>query len=90
MGSQIKLTQDKKPLFSIEVGSIADLSEVAICRFDGEKWSEPMKIVLTEKATNRYSGFWEDTEFNRTGIYYVRVTQKNGEQAWSSPIWINI
>lgn len=90
MGSQIKLPQDKKPKFSIEVGGMSDLSEVAICRFDGEKWSEPMKIVLTEKATNRYSGFWEDTEFNRTGIYYVRVTQKNGEQAWSSPIWINI
>ncbi|KPK74977.1 MAG: hypothetical protein AMJ79_12725 [Phycisphaerae bacterium SM23_30] len=90
MGSQIKLTQDDKPKFSIEVGGMADLSEVAICRFDGDKWSEPMKIVLTEKATDRYSGSWEDMEFNRTGIYYVRVTQKNGEQAWSSPIWINI
>jgi len=90
MGSQIKLPQNKKPKFSIEVGGVADLSEVAICRFDSEKWSEPMKIVLKEKATDRYSGFWEDTEFSRTGIYYVRVTQKNGQQAWSSPIWINI
>ncbi len=58
MGSQIKLPQNKKPKFGIEVGGMTDLSEVAICRFVGEKWSEPMKIVLKEKATDRYSGFW--------------------------------
>ncbi len=42
---------------------------------------KPMQIDLNEKASDRYSGFWEDTEFNRTGIYYIRVTQKNGQQA---------
>jgi hypothetical protein len=89
MGSQIKLAQDEKPKFSIEAGGTTNFAEVASCRFNGEKWSEPMKIDLKEKTTDRYSGFWEDTEFNRTGIYYVRVTQKNGQQAWSSPIWIN-
>jgi hypothetical protein len=48
-----------------------------------------MKIDLREKATDRYSSLWEDKEFNRTGIYYIRITQKDGHQAWSSPIWIN-
>ena len=89
MGSQIKLAQDEKPKFSIEVGGTADLAQVAICRFNGEEWSEPMITNLNEKATDRYSGLWEDRVFNRSGIYYVRVTQKNGQQAWSSPIWIN-
>ena len=89
MGSRIKLSQDKKPKFSIQVGGMADLSEVAICRFNGEKWTEPMKMDLKVKATDRYSDSWEDVEFYKIGIYYVRITQKNGEQAWSSPIWVN-
>jgi len=89
MGSKIKLAQEIKPKFGIDVGGTADLSGITICRFDGEKWSEPMTIDLNEKTTDCYSGSWEDTEFNQTGIYYVRVTQKNGQQAWSSPIWIS-
>ena len=88
MGSQIKSAQNKLPKFNIDVGGMADLSEVTICRFDGEKWSEPVTIDLNEKTTDRYSGSWEDTEFNQAGIYYVRVTQKDGHQAWSSPLWI--
>lgn len=89
MGSQINLAQEEKPKFGIDVGGTADLAEVALCRFNGENWSEPMTIDLNEKATDRYSSLWEDVEFNRTGIYYIRVTQKNGQQAWSSPVWIN-
>jgi hypothetical protein len=89
MGSQIKLAQAEKPKFDIEVGGTADLAEVAICRFDGKNWLEPKKIDLNEKTTDRYSGTWEDAEFQQAGIYYIRVTQKNGHQAWSSPIWIS-
>jgi hypothetical protein len=25
----------------------------------------------------------------REHVYYVRVTQANGQQAWSSPIWVS-
>jgi hypothetical protein len=89
MGSQVKLTQDEKPKFSIEVGGTVDLAEVTLCRFDGENWSEPVTINLKGKTTDRYSGSWEDAEFQQAGIYYVRVTQKNGHQAWCSPIWIS-
>ena len=35
---------------------------------------------------------WDDSAGNRSGdpedFYYVRVTQKDGNRAWSSPIWI--
>ncbi len=89
MGSQIKSAQNTLPKFNLDVGGMADLSEVTICRFDGEKWSEPVTVDLNEKTTDRYSGSWEDTEFNQAGIYYVRVTQKDGHQAWSSPLWIS-
>jgi len=89
MGSRIKHAQDENPKFNFEVGGTTDLANVVLCRFDGENWSEPMTIDLNDKSTDHYSGMWEDTQFNRTGIYYIRVTQKNGQQAWSSPIWIN-
>ncbi len=88
MGSQIELSHDKKPEFNIDAGGSSDLAEIAICRFNGKEWSEPEKVDLTDRSTDRYSGSWKDKEFNQSGIYYLRVTQKNGEQAWSSPIWV--
>jgi len=89
MGSQVKMAEGVKPKFHIEVGGTADLSEVLICCFDGEKWSEPMKASFKEQATDRYECCWEDAKFKQSGIYYVRVTQADGEQGWSSPIWVN-
>ncbi len=87
MGSNIRLPNNDSPTFNIEVGGTSELSEVALCRFDGELWSEPIQLAV--KETERYTGSWEDKEFKGTGIYYVRITQKDGEQAWSSPVWIN-
>lgn len=87
MGSQIKLTPDKKLKFDIEVGGTADLAEVAICRFDGKNWSG-IEFDLTRTTTDRYSVHRDFKVLSEAGIYYVRVTQKNGHQAWSSPIWI--
>ncbi len=89
MGSQLKLGQHEQPTFGIKVGGTAELSEIAICRYDGEAWSEPMVRDLSDTATERYSGCWEDADFHRTGIYYLRVTQQDGERAWSSPIWVD-
>ena len=86
MGSQIK--QEKgKPDFRIEVGGTDILSEIAMCRYDGKKWSEPFKKRISDK--DQMSTSWKDNDFSEVGIYYVRVTQKDGEQAWSSPIWIS-
>ncbi|MBD3374132.1 hypothetical protein GF406_03775 [candidate division KSB1 bacterium] len=33
---------------------------------------------------------WEDKAFKPKGIYYLCVTQKNGEKAWSSPVWVHL
>jgi hypothetical protein len=32
---------------------------------------------------------WADNAFNGSAFYYVRVTQTDGHQAWSSPIWVD-
>lgn len=86
MGSQLKMKAGEKPEFEIEVGGTTALSEIALCRYDGASWSEPFKQSAHGK--DQWSGNWQDQNFSRSGIYYVRVTQADGEQAWSSPIWI--
>ena len=41
-----------------------------------------------------YSLFWdstfEDDAFSQSSVYYLRVTQMDDTQAWSSPIWVDI
>lgn len=86
MGSQVKMKAGEKPEFEIEVGGTDALSEITLCRYDGTVWSEP--LIKSPGATDRWSTSWHDREFSGSGIYYVRVTQSDGEQAWSSPIWI--
>jgi len=39
--------------------------------------------------SDRWEGSWQDKAFDEKGIYYVRIEQQDGENAWSSPIWIN-
>lgn len=87
MGSQLELRAGEKPNFEIEVGGTDTLSEIALCRYDGTNWSEPFKESTSGK--DRWSGSWQDSDFAGSRIYYVRVTQADGEQAWSSPIWIS-
>ena len=87
MGSQVEVRAGKEPEFEIEVGGTNTLSEIALCRCDGKEWSEPFKKSVSD--TDRWTGSWRDRGFSGSGIYYVRVTQADGEQAWSSPIWIS-
>ena len=87
MGSQVKMKAGETPEFKIEVGGTNALSEIALCRYDGRGWSEPLKKQVED--ADRISTKWQDNEFSGRGIYYVRVTQSDGEQAWSSPIWIS-
>jgi hypothetical protein len=87
MGAQVAMEMNEKPEFKIEVGGVGSLSEIAVCRYDGEVWSEPYKETLED--VDRWSTTWRDDDFLEGGIYYVRVTQADGEQAWSSPIWIS-
>lgn len=87
MGSQVVMQEKAQPSFEFDIGGTTPLKEVAICRYDGTRWSEPFKRQSFD--TDRCDGNWKDSNFAGTGIYYVRVTQSNGEQAWSSPIWVS-
>ena len=87
MGSQIEYNKSKMPLFNIEVGGTAYIEEVIICKYNGSSWQETN--ILENQGIDLWKGKWLDKAFTGKGIYYVRVKQIDGENAWSSPIWIN-
>lgn len=82
MGSEY--TTRKRPELSIRAVGTAPIERVEI-----KKNSE---IVAVEKVDgSRVELQWEDPEFDadETSYYYVRVVQTDGEEAISSPIWVN-
>ena len=36
-----------------------------------------------------WHGTFTDTQFTEDSVYYLRVTQTDGNMAWSSPIWVD-
>ena len=82
MGSEY--TTRKTPKISIRAMGTAPIERVEI-----KKNSE---IVSVKEADAPHVEFqWEDPEFDadETSYYYVRVVQSDGEEAISSPIWVN-
>ncbi len=49
------------------------------------------KEIHTEKGESKFLRFIfeDDQPIQNTDYYYIRVSQKNGEMAWSSPIWVS-
>jgi hypothetical protein len=87
MGDRLTLPNGRKPKFNINVGGTDKLRDVAICKFDGQDFSEPMTTKDIEG--DLWTGTWQDSQFSRSAIYYIRATQQNGSTAWTSPIWIH-
>lgn len=86
LGAEVTLAGNETAAFHIGVGGTGPLTEVALCRYDGESWTE------TPCAIDANSDRWAGTPTagpGESGIYYVRVTQADGEQAWSSPVWLS-
>jgi hypothetical protein len=48
-----------------------------------------VELRLPSTAGAPVSFTWADNTFNGSAFYYVRVTQTDGHQAWSSPIWVD-
>lgn len=82
MGSEIECK--KSPIIKIKV-----IGTDVIERIEIKKNSE---VIHTKKPGKIEVEFeWEDSDFNSddTAYYYVRVVQKDKEEAVSSPIWVN-
>jgi hypothetical protein len=69
------------PALEVRVHGTADLAAVEVLR-DSE-------VVATLKASGREcKGRWTDPKPGARHYYYVRVRQKDGQLAWSSPLWV--
>lgn len=81
MGTE--LVADREPRVDVRVEGLVPLSEVVVVR-DGED-----KHRLTPDGLRLETSFTDALQPG-THFYYVRATQKDGEVAWSSPVWVDV
>ncbi len=70
--------------------SLEQLKESSDTVFTGPFTSESMllhRIVFSENYQTEFE-FTDERKAEKTDWYYVRVVQRNGSLAWSSPIWL--
>lgn len=82
MGTEFLTTA--APLLAIDVVGTAPILRVEI-----KKDSRVVHVHVGDAPDGHLE--WRDAEFDpgTSGYYYVRVVQTNGEEAISSPIWVN-
>jgi len=68
------------PVIHFEVAGTAPIRSVVVVK-DGEAAAE----LAPENESSVFSGSWKDENFTRPANIYLRVTQTDGETAWSSP-----
>lgn len=59
---------------------------------NGYKIAPKAKITLSNYSVNKPpSTNWDGSGYSDlTDVYYVRITQNNGEMAWIGPIWVKV
>jgi len=85
-------TNDKK--FRYTIGQLMEGSRIEFVGTPpkGEEWSVPKLKIYEPVPESQYTSevsFIDDTPENPLDFYYLRVTQANGQIAWSSPIWVS-
>ena len=87
--TQLTMRCSRPSEFSIEC-TLGDLAQHSISHFTGPFTSESVLIHrLLVPQSYALSFAWQDERGpDETDCYMIRVTQANGQMAWSSPIWI--
>ncbi len=76
----------RPPRLSVAVEGTDEVEKVEVFKFSEGRW----ETIRTERPSGRRCSFsFVDGNFRANSLYYVRVTQKNGQIAWSSPIWVD-
>ena len=85
MGKVLPTGTPVKGTFRVHGADIID--QVTI--FRGDILRKEFKTILSIKpAVLDVTGDWSDPSPVSKAVYYLRVIQKDGEMAWSSPIWV--
>lgn len=76
------------PDFRFAVHAVDPLAKLEILR--GDLDAKQIAVVFTLESTDLdVAGQWLDPRPARHAFYYLRVTQGDGQMAWSSPIWLD-
>jgi len=84
MGSEVMLPRGARRHILVRVKGTTEIEDVQIIK-NGKPW------YSAKLRGNRGSGeisYVDDEPPTMVDSYYVTVTQKDGEMAWSSPIWV--
>ncbi len=84
---EVKLTKPVKMTFRKTLGELAEHSEVELTGLFTAESVLMHRLVMPDL----YDVHFRHSDYGRHGsldYYYVRVTQANGQQAWSSPFWV--
>ena len=76
----------KKPRLSLSIKTVDEIESVEILRN-----SRVIESFFPNESTLGFSADYIDEDYRKEKdvlYYYVRITQKNKQIAWSSPIWI--
>ncbi len=85
MGSEVKWSASKGPVpLAVRVIGCDEIASVEIIR-NGKK-------IFDEKAEGVFAYFLLDDAQPKPGTswYYARILQKDGNMAWSSPVWVTM
>lgn len=70
------------PALSVRIFGTDVIKEVIIVKNNEDVYIHP-------GGDTRVEFTWNDPAFVEDSFYYVRVTQRDGNMAWSSPIWVD-
>jgi hypothetical protein len=84
MGEDIALASDDARRLVVNVTGTAPIQSIDVVKNNED-------VHTWERPTNGVDVVWDDASEAKTGdYYYVRVTQEDGEMAWSSPVWLDV
>lgn len=86
MGYENLKTNKVKLHLKTKADSSISKIEVVKYEYDG-KTPFPTAYEVNPNKTN-VEFTWEDPNFTKNAVYYVRLTQADGNMAWASPIWV--
>jgi len=79
----------KEAKFDVTVIGTAPLATVEVLRNN-----EVCTTWKFKEGTNELKTWWQDLaplrDAKDASFYYVRVTQTDGQMAWSSPMWVRV
>ncbi len=87
--AKLKLTVEKPTSMTFE-RTLGELARESVTEFVGEFTTENVQIdrLVLPESYEASLQIEDEGSDEATDYYYVRVTQANGQMAWSSPIWV--